>query len=380
MNLMFSKSLMSLLLISSVATPLLAGERWYSDEQVSEGNRLFAQNCAACHGANAASIPNWKEPNAQGQYPPPPLNGSAHAWHHSLGLLRKTVQEGGVKLGGQMPPFKGRLNGVQIDQVLSFMQSLWPDETYAKWVKRFPPPMLKKASVNNLNQKAKVGSASSEKSNVGRFLSQRLGSDILKSLKKTESDAIWQVPIQDRYLYLVDGGKYALIGELIDLRDGRNITELTQRDVAKKSLSQVDKADFITYAAIGAKKADLTVFTDTSCPYCRKLHKEVPELQKAGISVHYLPYARGGKRGPGYETLKSVWCAKDRNKALTDAKEERGIGLADGTCEQANVIDSAYALGNEIGISGTPALFKSNGEKIEGYVPFKELIPMVLKN
>jgi thiol:disulfide interchange protein DsbC len=380
MRIIVVKRLLSLLLMSAVTNPLLASERWYSESQVNEGKNLFSQNCAACHGAKAASIPNWKEPNAQGQYPPPPLNGSAHAWHHDLALLRKTVQEGGAKLGGQMPPFKDKLSINQIDEVLSYVQSLWPNETYAKWAKRFPPPNAMKVDVKITKPATPSLPVDNEVKNIGRFLSKRLGPNILKSLKKTESKAIWQVPIQDRYLYLVDDGKYALIGELIDLRDGRNITKLTQRDIAKKALSSVDKGDFISYDAIGIKKADITVFTDTSCPYCRKLHKEVPELQKAGISVHYLPYARGGKRGPGYKTLKSVWCEKDRHKALTDAKDELTIGLSDGSCDQANVVDSAYALGNKIGVTGTPALFKNNGEKIEGYVPYKELIPMVLNN
>jgi thiol:disulfide interchange protein DsbC len=362
-----------------------AVERWYNKQQVDKGKQIFTQNCASCHGANAESTPNWKEPDKQGRYAPPPLNGSAHAWHHDLALLRKTVREGGVKLGGQMPPFNDKLNTAQIDQALSYIQSLWPDEIYNKWANRFKPPMAKTKTVEKpkpavISSKAIQNKGDQQERNIGYYLSQRLGPKHLKNLTKTESDAVWQVPFQDRYLYLVDGGKYALSGELIDLRDGRNITKLTQQKVAKDALAKIDITDTINYPALTTQQAEITVFTDTSCPYCRKLHKEVPELQKAGISVRYLPFARGGKRGPGYKTLKSVWCAKDRAKALTDAKNELTIGLADGSCEQANVIDTAYQLGNEIGVTGTPAIFKSNGEKIEGYVPFKQLIPMVLKN
>jgi thiol:disulfide interchange protein DsbC len=121
------------------------------------------------------------------------------------------------------------------------------------------------------------------------------------------------------------------------------------------------------------------LFTDTSCPYCQKLHSEIEQLQEAGITVRYLPYARGGKNGPGYETLKSVWCAEDRNKAMTDAKNERFEGLPPGDCAQSAMIDRGYRAGNRVGIRGTPALVKSNGEKIEGYVPYRELIPQLLQ-
>jgi thiol:disulfide interchange protein DsbC len=121
------------------------------------------------------------------------------------------------------------------------------------------------------------------------------------------------------------------------------------------------------------------VFTDTSCPYCQKLHNEIDQLQAAGITVRYLPYARGGVKGPGYQTLKSVWCAEDRNKAMTDAKNQHFEGLPSGDCAQSAMIDRGYRAGNQVGIRGTPALIKSNGEKIEGYVPYRELIPQLLQ-
>jgi mono/diheme cytochrome c family protein len=58
--------------------------RWYTGNQVKRGAAVFAQNCAECHGANADATPNWRETTPDGKYPPPPLNGTAHAWHHSL--------------------------------------------------------------------------------------------------------------------------------------------------------------------------------------------------------------------------------------------------------------------------------------------------------
>ncbi len=110
--------------------------RWYSETQVAAGGTLYQTNCASCHGPDAAATPDWRTPNEQGHYPPPPLNGTAHAWHHPLALLRKTVQEGGLPLGGQMPAFKQQLNDEEIDQILAWIQSHWSDEIYQIWSER----------------------------------------------------------------------------------------------------------------------------------------------------------------------------------------------------------------------------------------------------
>jgi thiol:disulfide interchange protein DsbC len=346
-----------------------AKERWYGDEQVSQGEKLFRQNCAGCHGQNAEAIPDWKKTDANGDYPPPPLNGTGHAWHHDLDLLRRTVREGGAKLGGQMPAFEGALNTAEIDSVIAYFQSKWPDDLFQRWAGRFESSDL--PSLTDIVVAAK--------NPLTELLRKRVGDVKIDDVQETAVDNVWQVQVGNRYVYLLDDGKYALMGDLINLENGRNLTELSRRVAVVETISEFGDEDLIIFAAKGETRATLTVFTDTSCPYCQKLHSEVGQLQEAGITVRYLPYARGGKSGPGYATLKSVWCAEDRNKAMTDAKNNRFEELPAGDCPQSAMIDRAYRAGNQLGIRGTPALIKSNGEKIEGYVPYLELIPQLLQ-
>ena len=97
------------------------------------GGSLFQQNCASCHGANAEGTLEWKKTDSNGNYPPPPLNGTAHAWHHDISVLKNTIQEGGVKLGGTMPPFKDKLSTSDIEAVIAYFQSKWPDRLYQQW-------------------------------------------------------------------------------------------------------------------------------------------------------------------------------------------------------------------------------------------------------
>lgn len=118
------------------ASPTLSSgnvARWYSSEQVARGAGLFQQNCAECHKVDASGSPDWKKTNAQGKLPPPPLDGSAHAWHHPLPMLQQIVRNGGIPMGGSMPAFKGKLDEQQINDILAWVQSHWPDKKYKTW-------------------------------------------------------------------------------------------------------------------------------------------------------------------------------------------------------------------------------------------------------
>ncbi len=110
--------------------------RWYNQDQINRGNTLYQANCASCHKPDASGTSNWKTLDANGKLPPPPLNGSAHTWHHPLMVLRRTIVNGGIPLGGTMPPFGSKLNLQQIDDILAWVQSHWSDEIFTIWNER----------------------------------------------------------------------------------------------------------------------------------------------------------------------------------------------------------------------------------------------------
>jgi mono/diheme cytochrome c family protein len=120
----------------AISLPQTPVSRWYDADQVARGGPLFQEHCASCHKPDASGTQDWRTPDAEGRYPPPPLNGTAHTWHHSLPLLMRTVREGGVRLGGRMPPFKEKLSEREITDLLAWVQSHWSDEIYAIWSER----------------------------------------------------------------------------------------------------------------------------------------------------------------------------------------------------------------------------------------------------
>ncbi len=330
--------------------------RWYGFEEVSRGEVLFLQNCAACHGKNAEANSGWQQ--ASGEKAAPPLNGSAHTWHHSLEQLSQTIRQGSIQIGGAMPSFKDKLSEQDTSHLIAYFQSKWPDEVYRQWADRFKVA----ASLDDVTQLLKL----------------RLGTVDIAPATETGIEGVYQTQFGDKHAYLIEGGRYVFIGDLIDLKLARNITEISRRANIKKTLAKVPLSDLIIFKANGQERTVLNVFTDTSCGYCQKLHKEVGHLLDAGISVHYFPFPRGGSRGPGYRDLKSVWCAADNNEAMDIAKGVSSGELPDGNCEKAASVDRGFALGRKLGINGTPALFSTSGTKFNGYVPYNELIPMLL--
>lgn len=100
---------------------------------LARGEALFNQNCVACHGVRGQGAPQWQQTGPDGKYPAPPLDGSAHAWHHPMTALKDTIRNGTQRIGGSMPPWRDKLSEADIDTVIMYFQSLWPEEIYRAW-------------------------------------------------------------------------------------------------------------------------------------------------------------------------------------------------------------------------------------------------------
>lgn len=98
-----------------------------------QGGKLYRKNCAQCHGDRAQGDPNWRQANAKGKLPPPPLNGTGHTWHHPKEALAKTIRDGTLRIGGSMPPWRNSMSDKEINLVIEWFQSHWSDEIYRAW-------------------------------------------------------------------------------------------------------------------------------------------------------------------------------------------------------------------------------------------------------
>jgi len=110
-------------------------KRNFNSEQLSRGAVLFQNNCAVCHGEQGEGAENWQKRDKDGKFPPPPLNGTGHTWHHPTKILKYTINNGTGKIGGNMPAFAGKISDTEIDDILIFIQSKWPVPLYDTWYK-----------------------------------------------------------------------------------------------------------------------------------------------------------------------------------------------------------------------------------------------------
>ncbi|MGJ8580860.1 MAG: bifunctional protein-disulfide isomerase/oxidoreductase DsbC [Psychromonas sp.] len=208
----------------------------------------------------------------------------------------------------------------------------------------------------------------------------------LQSLK-VEVDSIEESPVKGLYeivsqgaiYYISENGQFLLNGDIYDMDNGmNNLTSAKVDEVRREStaehfakINDFEK-DMIVYKADDEKYV-ITVFSDTSCAYCQKLHSEMQGYNDLGITIRYLAFPRGGINSNAYNTMVSVWCSDDRKGAMDDAKKRRSIEAV--TCD--NTVKEQYELGVALGITGTPTLFLADGTAMPGYLPPDRLLQVL---
>ncbi len=169
--------------------------------------------------------------------------------------------------------------------------------------------------------------------------------------------------------YVSADGRYLMQGDMIDLIENVNLSELVRNDSRRELMAEIADEDVIAFSPAEVKYS-ISVFTDVDCTYCRRLHSQIEEYMAYGIEVRYLMYPRNGPSSPAWTKAEEVWCSEDRNSALTAAKQDRKF--ASRNCD-ASMVDTQYNLGQEVGLTGTPAIVLDDGSMISGYLPPDQL-------
>jgi mono/diheme cytochrome c family protein len=111
-------------------------ERKLDPTQVTRGKAVYEKYCLECHGTGGKGLPgDWRVRDADGHFPPPPLDDSAHAWHHPTAVLLEVIRDGSPQGQGKMPAWNGKLAEQEMQDVVAYIKSLWSDEVYQLWSK-----------------------------------------------------------------------------------------------------------------------------------------------------------------------------------------------------------------------------------------------------
>jgi len=195
------------------------------------------------------------------------------------------------------------------------------------------------------------------------------------SIEETALPGLFEVSYGSTVFYFNNDASLMFRGDIIDVNSRVNLTEKKRGEARSALLKSMDASKMIAYPAKN-EIAKVTVFTDIDCPYCVKLHREIPDYKAEGITIRYLAYPRAGIGSASYKKAVSVWCSDDPAKAMGDAKEKKAI--PEKTCD--NPVAQQFQLGQALGVSGTPSMFLEDGTSLPGYVPAKRLASEIQKS
>ena len=173
--------------------------------------------------------------------------------------------------------------------------------------------------------------------------------------------------------YISADGRYLLQGDLVDLDLQENLSENVRNESRRKLMANVSDEQAIVFSPEEVKYS-VAIFTDIDCTYCRRLHAQMDQYLANGIEVRYLMYPRNGPASRAWTAAEEVWCASDRQDALTKAKMDQAFPTNE--CD-ASMVQNHYVMGRDVGLNGTPAIILDDGTLIAGYLAPDQLLAML---
>ena len=208
--------------------------------------------------------------------------------------------------------------------------------------------------------------------NLKKILPQGLN---INFYEESEIENFYVVNVaNNQILYVSNDFKYVFAGDVISLDNGApsSLNEIYQAKLVKQVMSLLEDTRTINFTAENEKHL-IKVFTDISCGYCRLLHSQIDDYLALGISIEYYGFPRDGLQTQVFDDMQSAWCSDDPKLSITKLKA--GDDIEEKTCQ--NPIQMHYEYGQLLGITGTPSIFLSNGQKLSGYIPASELIKII---
>jgi thiol:disulfide interchange protein DsbC len=226
------------------------------------------------------------------------------------------------------------------------------------------------AQTGNSNTAAPAAApAAAAKTDPRAVIVKKIDGIRLEDVRMSPVNGIYEVTHDSDISYLSSDGRYAILGDMIDLDSDANLSESRRRGIRARMIETVPENEMLVFSPKDPKYT-ITVFTDIDCGYCRRLHSQIAEYNRLGIRVRYMFFPRSGPDTESWHKAESVWCASNRNEALTRAKN--GEEVKSPKCP-TEIVKRDYELGNKLSVQGTPAIFLASGEMLPGYAAPGEL-------
>lgn len=175
-------------------------------------------------------------------------------------------------------------------------------------------------------------------------------------------------------IYLDSSGSYLFTGNVIRLKDRKNLTEAHYQRLNPIDVSTIPLDDALIVGNPEATQR-IIVFTDPHCPYCSKFHKVLQKAVKENPDLAFysklIPLKPSSK-----QITQTILC----NKSLEQLEKAfAGESLPEPTCK-TDTIEKNLMLAQQLGIRGTPTIVLPNGQIVPGYKPLDELLKLIEEN
>ena len=213
-----------------------------------------------------------------------------------------------------------------------------------------------------------INVAHADEAAIRKVLSDKFPEAKIASIQKTPYSGLYEIYMDGQLVYADANAQYIFLGDVLEVKNRSNLTQARLAVLNTVPLNQLPLNNAIkTVKGKGERK--LVVFSDADCPFCRKFEVELKKVDN--ITVYTFLFPIEGLHPKAGQISKQIWCASDKNKAWEDYMSSGKIPGNDGKCD--NPIDENIALGNKLGVNGTPTILLSNGQRIPGMVPAAKL-------
>ncbi|MBL8496474.1 DsbC family protein [Nitrosomonas sp. JL21] len=198
---------------------------------------------------------------------------------------------------------------------------------------------------------------------VKKAVQQHFEGHAIDSLKKTPYLGLYEVVVGDEVFYTDEKAKYFFFGHMIDTSTRTSMTNERMQEIKAARRVPLDSLPLKSAIKIvkGDGKRQVAIFTDPNCPYCKKLEKELLEINNVTIYTLLYPVLNGSM-----ELAKKIWCSDNQIKAWDDFML-RNIAPTAKECETP--LDVLVKSGRENKVSGTPTLVFADGSIVGGMIP-----------
>ena len=173
-------------------------------------------------------------------------------------------------------------------------------------------------------------------------------------------------------IYVTKDGNFFIYGDIYKINID-SISNITDLEISKRRsiiLSNLKSSELISFKSKN-EKYSVTVFTDVDCGYCRKLHNQIEEYNNLGITINYAAFPRSGLGTDSFTKMVNAWCSDNTKLSLTRLKNNKEVDV--NFCDNQPV-SKHYAIGKKLGVTGTPAIFSTEGILIPGYLSPEDLL------